>query len=72
MIPMGAIVRSSMGQNVQGKVVGYGIIQWPSSPDIWGDGVPQVVYLVQTEIGSSSLGPACVVMREDRTMEVVK
>ena len=69
MVAIGKRVLSTMGNNLRGLVVGYGVVQWPSSENLNGDEVPQAIYFVQIAEGSSSLGQACVAMRADRVID---
>jgi len=63
-------VRSLYSHEV-GHVVGWGVVQWPSSADVNGDGEePTPVYLVQIAGASSSLGRACAVFSARQTEEV--
>lgn len=71
MHPYGTRLKSRRWTKLEGVVVGYGSLTWPSTPDINGDeGIIQPVYLMQIECASSSLGPACMVFRANQ-VEVV-
>ena len=61
----GEKVRSLRDDKIVGNVVGFGSLVWPPTPGGPGDMGPQDVVLVQTAQASSSLGPACVVLRAD-------
>lgn len=65
---IGDVVQSTMDKKITGTVVGYGEIIWPYDVDLQGDtnGIPVKVLLVKVSEGSSSLGPACRVLRLDR------
>jgi hypothetical protein len=68
MIPVGTKVKSLRSDKQLGTVVGYGMLEWPATIEgPSGDDGPQAVYLVKCAIGSSTLGPACIVMRVDQT-----
>lgn len=72
--PVGTHVRSKRTDKIHGIVVGYGALSWPtpSDPDTTsGDGgIVHPVYLVQVREASTSLGPACAVLRADMVEEM--
>lgn len=70
-IKVGEDVQSTMAPDLAGTVVGYGSLRWTVNIDgAGGDPEAVPVYLVMIRAGSSSLGPACVVMRADRVRRV--
>ncbi len=62
-IQYGASIRSIRDEKLVGVVVGYGMLQWGPEDK------PTAVYLVKVREGSTSLGPACVVMDAEMTVE---
>lgn len=68
---LNTIVRSRRDPKIIGPVIGYGVLRWPETPGngISFDDQPVVVYLVQVATASSSLGPACAVLRVDMADE---
>lgn len=68
MYKIGDHIFSQRNPAIHGTVVGYGWVEWPKPLDkdtLTGDETPQTVYLVKVAIGSSTLGPACAVLRHD-------
>ena len=70
MLPIGMRIRSTYDRNLEGPIVGYGVLEWPRDPDGTPNTLgPRGVYLIQVAIGSSSLGPACRVVQMDHAID---
>lgn len=69
-LPYGTIIRSLYDAKILGPIVGYGTIKWPTTPECVGDRLMEPVYLVRIGVASSSLGPACSVIRMDHAERV--
>lgn len=59
MFELGRRIFSTYDQKVRGPIVGYGTLSWPNDYREAAD----AVYIIQIAKCSSSLGPACAVVR---------
>lgn len=71
MLPIGMKIRSTYDCNLEGPIVGYGVIHWPGGPDRPSDpiGEPKGVYLIQVSKGNSSFVQACRVVQMDHAID---
>jgi hypothetical protein len=71
MFRIGQRVKSKRTINIVGSIIGYGSLTWPQDDkQLTGDDEQVPVYLVRIGKGSSSLGPACAVLRADQVVPV--